>query len=160
MWVLRVPWLPWSEGWGKDESRHKSAWQHFAAAVCLRGCSPLGDRVSVNSQSGEGRRHDLSLSVPETCVDEAFTHSRVFSQKGKNKKKKRGRERETWDSFTWSQEWRKDPWPRHHTRKAGRFRGPVLQAGTAENTGQGSLWIFASDLCKYKRGTRVVKQEK
>lgn len=60
-------------------------------AVCLRGCSPLGDRVSVNSQSGEGRRHDLSLSIPESCVDEVFTHSRVFSQKGKKiKKKERG----------------------------------------------------------------------
>lgn len=48
----------------------------------------MGDRVSVNSQSGEGRRHDLSLSIPDTCVDEVFTHSKVFSQKGKNKKKK------------------------------------------------------------------------
>lgn len=48
----------------------------------------MGDRVSVNSQSGEGRRHDLSLSIPDTCVDEVFTHSKVFSQKGKNKKKR------------------------------------------------------------------------
>lgn len=47
----------------------------------LRGWSPLGSRVSANSHSGKGKRHYLSQSILESCVDEVFTHSRVFTQK-------------------------------------------------------------------------------
>lgn len=38
----------------------------------LRGCSRLGDRVRVNTESGKGRRHYLSQSILESCVDEIF----------------------------------------------------------------------------------------
>lgn len=89
----------------------------------LKSWSPLGSRVRANSPSGRGKRHYMSQSILESCVDEVFTHSRALHRK----RKREGKLEMVLLAAM-----------RSEGPMAREFKGHFLYVGTAESTcGQG-----------------------